>query len=71
MSETAHELHNTVEAKDQFLHPRAVADLIDHALGDLRRARDLVQYVPHNKRLAFVVSEAETVMALLRTERHR
>jgi hypothetical protein len=72
-----HELRNTHEARDdlptsrdQFLHPRAVADLIDHALPDLRRARDLVQYVPHNQRLARVIAEAEEMVMLLRTERH-
>ncbi len=66
-----HEIHNTTEARDQFLHPRAVADLIDHALPDLRRARDLVQYVPHNREIAFCVAKLETMMQLLRTERHR
>jgi hypothetical protein len=73
-----HELRNTHEARDdlptsrdQFLHPRAVADLIDHALPDLRRARDLVQYVPHNQRLARLIAEAEEIVMLLRTERHR
>ncbi len=74
-----HEIRNTHEAKDdappkprdQFLHPRAVADLIEHALPDLRRARDLIQYVPHNKRLSRAVAELETVVMLLRTERHR
>lgn len=72
------ENHNTREAiddeppksRDQFLHPRAVADLIDHALPDLRRARDLVQFVPHNIRLARVVAEAEELVMLMRTERH-
>ena len=54
-----------------FLHPRACADLIDHALGDLRRARDYVQYVPHNIRLARIVALAEEMAMLLRTERHR
>ena len=57
--------------KDMFLHPRACADLIDHALGDLRRARDYVQYVPHNIRLARIVALAEEMAMLLRTERHR
>jgi hypothetical protein len=63
-------MSNTAEARDQFLHPRAVADLIEHALPDLRRARDLVQYVPHNQRLARVIAEAEEMVMLLRTERH-
>jgi|APGre2960657404_1045060.scaffolds.fasta_scaffold342679_2 hypothetical protein len=63
-------MSNTAEARDQFLHPRAIADLIEHALPDLRRARDLVQYVPHNQRLARVIAEAEEMVMLLRTERH-
>ena len=74
------EIRNTHEAKDDepraetsdhFLPPRACADLIQHALGDLRRARDRIQYVPWNRRAAHIVSEAEELMMLLRTERHR
>lgn len=70
-----HEIRNTHEAKDDidahFLPPRACADLIEHALPDLRRARDRIQYVPWNQRMALAVAEIETVMALMRTERHR
>ncbi len=75
-----HEIRNTREAKDDepanevadhFLPPRACADLIEHALPDLRRARDRIQFVPHNQRAARIVSEAEDLMMLLRTERHR
>lgn len=73
-----HELRNTHEAKDdappkprdQFLHPRAVADLIEHTLGDLRRARDLVQYVPYNRELAGHVAGLEEMIMKLRRERH-
>jgi len=54
-----------------FLPPRAVADLIEHALPDLRRARDLIQYVPHNQRIGAAVASLEELMMLLRTERHR
>lgn len=54
-----------------FLPPRAIADLIDHALPDLRRARDLIQYVPHNQRIRGYVEGLEELMMLLRTERHR
>jgi hypothetical protein len=59
------------EANDHFLPPRAVADLIEHALPDLRRARDRIQFVPHNQRMSRVVSDLEDMMMLLRTERHR
>ena len=68
------EIRNTREAKDDetmhFLPPRAVADLIEHALPDLRRARDRIQFVPHNRKIAGAIAELETMMALLRTERH-
>lgn len=53
-----------------FWPPRAVADLIDHALPDLRRARDRIQYVPHNQRIARDIASLEEMMMLLRTERH-
>lgn len=75
-----HEIRNTREAIDEerpneaadhFLPPRAVADLIEHALPDLRRARDRIQFVPHNRKIAGAIAELETMMALLRTERHR
>ncbi len=75
-----HEIRNTHEARDDepareapdhFLPPRAVADLIEHALPDLRRARDLIQYVPHNQRIRAHVEGLEELMMLLRTERHR
>jgi hypothetical protein len=63
-------MSNTSEVRDQFLHPRAIADLIDHALPDLRRARDLIQYVPHNRELAGYVARLEEMAMKLRTERH-
>lgn len=63
-------MSNTDEAKDHFLPPRACADLIEHALPDLRRARDRIQFVPHNRKIAGAIAELETMMALLRTERH-
>lgn len=70
-----HEIRNTHEARDDrpshFLPPRAVADLIEHALPDLRRARDRIQYVPHNQRIAKDIASLEELMMLLRTERHR
>lgn len=64
-------MSNTDEAADHFLPPRACADLIEHALGDLRRARDRIQYVPWNQRMSRLVSELEDTMMMLRTERHR
>lgn len=74
-----HELRNTREAKDgepaseaadHFLPPRACADLIEHALPDLRRARDRIQFVPRNRQLSRIVAELEDVMMGMRTERH-
>lgn len=74
-----HELRNTREAIDEerpneaadhFLPPRAVADLIEHALPDLRRARDRIQFVPRNRQLSRIVAELEDVMMGMRTERH-
>ena len=58
------------EAADHFLPPRACADLIEHALPDLRRARDRIQYVPRNRQLSRIVAELEDVMMGMRTERH-
>lgn len=58
------------EAADHFLPPRAVSELIEHALPDLRRARDRIQFVPHNRKLAGCIAELETLMQLMRTERH-
>ena len=65
---------NTHEARDDepgFWPPRAVSELIEHALPDLRRARDRIQYVPHNQRIARDIASLEELMMLLRTERHR
>ena len=66
---------NTREAIDDepahFLPPRAVAVLIEHALPDLRRARDRIQHVPHNQRIGRDIASLEELMMLLRTERHR
>lgn len=59
------------EQSEHFWPPRAVADLVEHALPDLRRARDRIQYVPLNRRLARIVAELEDTMMMLRTERHR
>lgn len=75
-----HEIRNTHEAIDDEPRPapsehfwpeRAVADLVEHALPDLRRARDRIQFVPLNRRLARIVAELEDTMMMLRTERHR
>jgi hypothetical protein len=69
------EIRNTREARDDepagFWPPRAVADFFEHALGDLRRGRDRIQYVPHHQRASKLVADAEELMMLLRTERHR
>ena len=74
--QSTHQIRNTREARDDeaadhFWPPRACADLIEHALPDLRRARDRIQFVPHNRKLAGCIAELETMAALLRTERHR
>ena len=59
------------DERSGFWPPRAVADLIEHALPDLRRARDRIQYVPHNQRIAKDIASLEELQMLLRTERHR
>lgn len=75
MTETGEHDPQTTAAVDlasaHFLPPRACADLIQHALPDLRRARDRIQYVPHNQRMSRLVAELEDTMMLMRTERHR
>lgn len=74
--QSKHQIRNTREAKDDeavdhFWPPRACADLIEHALPDLRRARDRIQFVPWHQRMSRLVSELEDTMMMLRTERHR
>ena len=76
-----HEIRNTHEARDdlpprwpregEFMPDRALADAIEHHLAPLRRERGWCGNLRAEPRIVNAISQLETAIALLRTERHR